>query len=275
MSEYNSIRKLIKKLFHQSKKLVVEQGVLYFINIIAIHSIIMLTIILFNEWINNNINIFDFSIPMILLRLSLFGLFLGLWIGYFKILFKYIDKQEFQLSNIIKTYYLLPKIFILKVISYLTMLPLTFYIIYKFPYDISEYGTNVELFIIDLGNSFATTYTDEISWGIYSSYIGVGDILIMMCLAAIPVWYSLRFWCAELLIIDREISVKESLITSYSLTNNVAELIVLGIIIIFVNVLFIFLGYLFFIIGLTLSYISIFLYYRYLKGFILNHSQDK
>jgi len=275
MAESNSIRKLIKNLFNQCKVLVIDQGLFYFINLIALHSIIMLSIILVNEWINNNMNIFDLSIQMILLRISLFGLFLGIWIGYFKILLNYIDKQNFALFNIFKNYHLLPEILILKLISYLTILPLGLFIIYKFPYDISAYGSNIQLFLTDLGDSFAITYTDEISWGIYSSYLGFFDLIIFMLLSAFPIWYSLRFWCAELLIIDRGLNIKDSLITSYALTYNLIQLIILGCILIFINLLCAILGFLFFIVGLTLSYICIFLYYRHLKTSILNHTVNK
>ena len=274
MAEYNNITQLIKKIFYQCKQLIVNQGILCFINLIALHSIIILSIVLISQWINDNINIFDFSIPMLLLRIALFGLFLGLWVGYFKILLNYIDKQVFLLSNIIKYFYLLPQILLLKLISYITILPLVCFITYKFPYDINEYGTNVQLFFTDLGDAFLNTYTDEISWGIYSSYIGIEDIIIFMILAALPVWYSFRFWCAELLIIDRELNIKDSLITSYSLTHNIMQLMILGAILIFINIFFILLGYIFFIVGLTLSYICIFLYYRYLKASILNHASN-
>jgi hypothetical protein len=139
MAESNSIRKLIKILLSQCKTLVVDQGLFYFINLIALHSIIMLSIVLISEWINNNINIFALSIPIILLRISLFCLFLGVWIGYFKILLNYIDKQNFVLFNVFKNYHLLPKIFLLKLLSYLTILPLALFIVYKFPYDINNW----------------------------------------------------------------------------------------------------------------------------------------
>jgi len=275
MPEYNSIRQLIKILFHQCKNLIAEQGIFYFINLLALHSILILSIILISEWINSNINIFDFSMPMILLRISLFGLFLGLWVGYFKILFNYIDKQAFLLFNIVRNYHLLPQIFFLKLISYITLLPLAVFIMYKFPYDIQTYGSNIQLFLSDLGNALATTYTDEISWGIYSSYVGYWDMILFMVLSALPVWYTLRFWCAELLIIDRGTSIKESLIISYSLTHNVIQLIILGSILLVVNLLFMLLGYIFFIVGLTLTYICIFLYYRYLRTSILNPVLNK
>ena len=275
MAEYNNIRKLIKNIFKQCKQLIAEQGFLYFINLVALHSIIMLSIILIYQWIETNINIFDFSLPMIILRLALFGLFLGLWIGYFKILFNYIDLQKFFLSNVMKKYYLLPQILLLKLISYLTMAPLSIFILYKFPYDIDKYGTNIQQFLMDLTNALSSTYTDEISWKIYSSYLNNWDIFIIAMLTVLPIWYSIRFWCAELLIIDREINIKNSLITSYALTSKMMELLILGFVLTFLNLCFIILGYLFFIIGLTLSYIIMFLYYRYLKSSMLNHNLNK
>ena len=275
MAEYNNIRKLIKNIFKQCKELIAEQGFLYFINLVALHSIIMLSIILIYQWIETNINIFDFSLPMIILRLALFGLFLGLWIGYFKILFNYIDLQKFFLSNVMKKYYLLPQILLLKLISYLTMAPLSIFILYKFPYDIDKYGTNIQQFLMDLTNALSSTYTDEISWKIYSSYLNNWDILIIAMLTILPIWYSIRFWCAELLIIDREMNIKNSLITSYTLTSKIMELLILGFMLMFLNLCFIILGYIFFIIGLTLSYIIMFLYYRHLKSSMLNHNLNK
>ena len=275
MAEYNNIRKLIKNIFKQCKELIAEQGFLYFSNLVALHSIIMLSIILIYQWIETNINIFDFSLPMIILRLALFGLFLGLWIGYFKILFNYIDLQKFFLSNVIKKYYLLPKILLLKLISYLTMVPLSIFILYKFPYDIDEYGTNIQQFLMDITSALSSTYTDEISWKIYSSYLNNWDILIIAMLTILPIWYSIRFWCAELLMIDREMNIKNSLITSYTLTSKIMELLILGFMLMFLNLCFIILGYIFFIIGLTLSYIIMFLYYRHLKSSMLNHNLNK
>ena len=134
---------------------------------------------------------------------------------------------------------------------------------------------DIQHFLIDLSNSFAITYADEISWSLYASYIGFWDIFIIICLTILPIWYSIRFWCAELLVIDREINIKDALITSYNLTSKIRELIILGFILISINICFIILGYLFFIIGLTLSYIAIFIYYRYLKSSILNHDLNK
>ena len=230
----------------------------------------MLLIVLTSEWINNNINVFNFSLPMIMLRLSLFSLFLGIWTGYFKIIFNYIDYKLFSLSNIFNNFHLLPKILFLKTLSYLTMAPLILFIIYKFPYDIDKYGTNIQLFLTDIGNKLIITYSDKISWTLYSSYISFQEICFLILLCFFPIWYSMRFWCAELLIIDQDISIKNSLLMSYSLTRNILQLIFLGCILIFINLFCVFLGYIFFMVGLTISYILILLYYRFLKSIILN-----
>ncbi len=270
MSEYNNITNIIKILFNQLKQTAKDLGVFYFINLIALHSVIMLLIVLISEWINNNIDIFNFSLPMIVLRLSLFSLFLGVWTGYFKIIFNYIDCKLFSVSNIFKNYHLLPKILFLKTLSYLTIAPLILFIIYKFPYDINKYGTNIQLFFTDVSNKLIVTYSDKISWTLYSSYIGLQEICLLILLCLLPIWYSLRFWCAELLIIDKEISIKNSLLISYSLTKNILQLILLSSILICMNLLCVFLGYIFFIVGLTISYILILLYYRFLKSIILN-----
>tara|TARA_B100001996_G_scaffold187477_2_gene143439 strand:- start:246 stop:1079 length:834 start_codon:yes stop_codon:yes gene_type:complete len=277
MSEYNSITQLIKFLFHQCKNILINQGIFYFINLIALQSIITLSIILFSEWINNNINIFVFSIPMLLLRISLFSLFLGIWIGYFKILFQYIDGKQFSLLKVINYFYLLPQILILRILSYLTILPLIIFIIYKFQfhYNLTNYGSDINAFLIDLSHQITTIYLDDISWQMISSYLGAIDIIILSIFLILPIWYSVRFWCAELLIIDKEMNIQQSLIMSYSLTTNFIQFIIIGFIILLVNLIFALLGYLFFTVGLTISYICLFLYYRYLQSTMVNQPLNK
>ena len=49
MAEYNNITQLIKKIFYQCKQLIVNQGILYFINLIALHSIIIPSIVLISQ----------------------------------------------------------------------------------------------------------------------------------------------------------------------------------------------------------------------------------
>ena len=277
MAEYNSITQLIKFLFNQCKNIIINHGIFYFINLIALQSIIMLSTILFSEWINNNINIFDLSIPMILLRISLFSLFLGIWIGYFKILFNYIDGKQFNLLKIGKYFYLLPQILFLRFLSYLTILPLIFFIMNKFQfnYNWENYGSDVTTFLNDLSNQISTIYLDDISWQIISSYFGLLDIILLLICLVFPLWFSLRFWCAELLSIDKEMNIKTSLIISYTLTFKVIQLIIMGCIMLFINLIFSLLGYLFFTISLTLSYICICLYYRYLKQTIISPLLNK
>ena len=277
MSEYNNITQLIKFLFKQCKNIIINQGIFYFINLIVLQSIIMLSTILFSEWINSNINIFDLSISMIFLRISLFSLFLGIWIGYFKIILHYIDGQQFNLFKIGKYFYLLPQILLLRILSYLTILPLIFFIMYKFQfnYNFTDYGSDINTFLNNLSNQISVIYLDEISWQIISSYFGLLDLMLLLICTIFPIWFSLRFWCAELLIIDKEMNIKKSLTTSYALTSKTIQLMLLGFIMLLINLIFSLLGYLFFAISLTLSYICTCLYYRYLKTTMISPLLNK
>jgi len=54
----------------------------------------MLSLIVGSEWINSNIDIYPLSIGPIILRVSLFCLILGVWVGYFKLIFALIDKKK-------------------------------------------------------------------------------------------------------------------------------------------------------------------------------------
>tara|TARA_Y100001970_G_scaffold91791_1_gene115861 strand:+ start:54989 stop:55822 length:834 start_codon:yes stop_codon:yes gene_type:complete len=277
MPEYNNITQLIKFLFNQCKTIITDRGIFYFINLIAIQSIIMLSIILFSEWINNNMNIFELSMPMLLLRISLFSLFLGIWIGYFKMLFNYIDGKQFAILKIIKYFYLLPRILLIRILSYATILPLILFIMYKFQinYNLIDNGTDINMFLNNLAQQLTTIYLDEISWKIISSYFQMIDLVILCICIIFPIWFSIRFWCSELLIIDKEMNIKNSLLTSYALTTKTLQFIMIGCIILSVNIIFSLFGYFFFTIGLTLSYLSLFIYYRYLKQTMANQLLNK
>ena len=114
MPEYNNIRDIIKKLYNSLKDLIKNNGIFSFINLAALNFTIMILIILVTEWINSNMNIFNFSIPMISLRLALSSLFIGIWIGFFKITLNYLDGNKINILNITSNFDLLPKILVLK-----------------------------------------------------------------------------------------------------------------------------------------------------------------
>ena len=124
MPEYNNIRDIINKLYNSLKDLIKNNGIFSFINLAALNFTIMILIILITEWINSNMNIFNFSIPMISLRLALSSLFIGIWIGFFKITLNYLDGNKINILNLTSNFDLLPKILVLKLISYFTTLPL-------------------------------------------------------------------------------------------------------------------------------------------------------
>ena len=275
MPEYNNIRNIINKLYNSLKDLIKNNGIFSFINLAALNFTIMILIILITEWINSNMNIFNFSIPMISLRLALSSLFIGIWIGFFKITLNYLDGNKINILNLTSNFDLLPRILVLKLISYFTTLPLFSYIFYKFPYDLQVYGTNIELFISDTSNNIIETYSDTVAWEIFSNYISSSEILLFIFLSLLPVWFSLRFWCAEFLIIDQNLTIRESLFTSYKLTKNVFELLAIGFILMILNLFCMLFGFVFLIVGLTTTYLIILIYYRHLKSFILIRDLNK
>ena len=275
MPEYNNIRDIINKLYNSLKDLIKNNGIFSFINLAALNLTIMILIILITEWINSNMNIFNFSIPMISLRLALSSLFIGIWIGFFKITLNYLDGNKINILNLTSNFDLLPRILVLKLISYFTTLPLFGYIFYKFPYDLQVYGTNIELFISDTSNNIIETYSDKVAWEIFSNYISSSEILLFIFLSLLPVWFSLRFWCAEFLIIDQNLTIRESLFTSYKLTKNVFELLAIGFILMILNLFCMLFGFVFLIVGLTSTYLIILIYYRHLKSFILIRDLNK
>ena len=275
MPEYNNIRDIINKLYNSLKDLIKNNGLFSFINLAALNFAIMILIILITEWINSNMNIFNFSLPMISLRLALSSLFAGIWIGFFKITLNYLDGYKINILNLTSNFDLLPKILVLKFISYFTTLPLFIYIFYKFPYDLQVYGTNIELFISDTSNNIIETYADTVAWEMFSNYVSSSEILLFIFLSLFPVWFTLRFWCAEFLIIDQNLTIRESLFTSYKVTKNVFELLVIGFMLMILNLLCMLFGFVFLIIGLTTTYLIILIYYRHLKSFILIRDLNK
>ena len=61
MSQNKNITSLIKYLFYQTKRSIAN-NFFNFISLVAIHSILLLGITLFDTWINENINIFSLTI---------------------------------------------------------------------------------------------------------------------------------------------------------------------------------------------------------------------
>ena len=233
-------------------------------SLIALQLLIMVGFVISSNWISNNVQIYEVQIGAIMLRLSLFAFMLGIWIGYFKLILQFIDNQKQSILSLFKFFYLLPKIVFIRLLSYLTTLPIFIFITNKFPYDIQKYGTNIENYFSDLLYNLSIMYSDEISWNLSSAYFNYTDMIVLIILTILPMWFVIRFWCVEIMIIDKEYTIKESLLLSYLLTKKMHHFIAIGILISLMNMITIFLGFIFFIISLTVSYIIIFNYYRLL-----------
>ena len=254
---------LIQHLINQSISCI-KHNIPFFISLALLHIFIMISLVVGSEWISNNINIYPLSIGPIILRVSLFCLILGIWIGYFKLILALIDKKKKSVLSIFNTFYLLPKVFLARLLSYFTVIPILIFINNKFPYDINKYGTNIEQYFSDLFSNLTTIYLDEISRNLYFSYFNYTDIVILFFLTLLPIFFTLRFWCLEIILIDNECNIRRAFILSYALTKSVYQFIVLGMLAILINVIMMFFGFIFFMLSLTISYILMFQYYRWL-----------
>tara|TARA_Y100000758_G_C15998126_1_gene403054 strand:+ start:131 stop:823 length:693 start_codon:yes stop_codon:yes gene_type:complete len=224
----------------------------------------MIGLVVVSDWISNNVQIYPFNITSIMFRIAVFCFILGVWIGYFKLILAIVDKNKPPIFSIFQSFYLLPKVLLARLLSYCTMIPVLILIINKFPYDINKYDTNIEQYFSDLLSNISIVYSDEISRNLYFAYFNYNDIIILILLMLLPIFFTLRFWCLEIILIDNECSIKEGLIISYALTKSVYQFILLAMITSVVNIAMMFCGFVFFILSLTISYIVIFKYYRLL-----------
>ena len=254
---------LIQSLLNQSIACI-KYNIPFFISLVLLHILIMLSIVVGSDWISNNVELYPMHAGPLILRISLFSFFLGVWIGYFKLIFHLIDNNKKSIISIFQSFYLLPKVLLARLLSYCAAMPFFIFIINKFPYDIQKYGANFEQYIIDLLSSLSIVYSDAISRNLYSAYFNYTDIIILIILAMIPIIFMLRFWCVEIILIDHECSVKQGFLLSYKLTKKIYQFILLIMLVSLINIIMMLLGFIIFIVSLTMSYIFIFQYYRLL-----------
>ena len=263
MAQYNTISSLFKYLLQSSKRLIGDYVSSFFI-LVALHTIIMLTVIVSMHWLTQHMQFYAFSFGILSFRIALFALITGLWIGYFKLILQFIDKKWGGISNLFKFFYLLPQILFIRVLYYLTTLPFMVYLFYKFPYDIETYGTNIGEYFLDLSSNFEMIIADKISMGLYSAYFNTFDLIILCLLLIIPCWFTIRFWCAELLVVDKEYNIRNSLLISYKITFNTIHFISIFLFLILINIVAALFGFIILSLSLTCSYIMSFKYYKYL-----------
>ena len=82
----NVLSKTNSYLFQTTKKLL-KNNLGSFFSLSAINSLIMLCIILINQWFVEQYDLGQLNIQTIVFRCTLFLLFLGIWVGFFKQIF--------------------------------------------------------------------------------------------------------------------------------------------------------------------------------------------
>ena len=263
MQQLNTLSEIAHYLFHSSKRLITNNVSSFFI-LNIVHLFILAIFIIINHLIYTNIAIYKLNIGIILLRLSLFSLMIGIWAGYFKLIFNFIDNKTYKIKYIFNYFHLLPKLLLLRLLSYIALIPIMLYILDKFPYDFESHGTNIEEYLMELLENITSTMNPGLDTQAIIVHSNI-NIFICLILLLIPILYTLKFWTAEFLVIDKEFSIKDAMLISFKINHNFFHLICFGLFILIWSLLTLLLGYIVFIFGLTISYLLITLYYRRLK----------
>jgi len=258
MSQNKNITSVIKYLFSDINN-IIKNNPFQFINLVATHSLLLLLFTILNNWIVENIDFYSPILGIITLRIAISMIITGLWIGFFKIIFQFINKNNFSIKPLLSSFHLLPKVITIQSFYYIAMCPILILFINRHPYDIKEFGT-------DISGYFLSIIKDFESFNIINN---TSELLLIIFFLILPITYMLKFWSAEFLIIEEEISIINAMKKSYMINIRSLELISISVILFILNLISIIFGYFIFVIILTYSYLVILKYLKVIQK--INH----
>ena len=254
MSQNKNITSVIKYLFSDINN-IIKNNPFQFINLVATHSLLLLLFTILNNWIIQNIDFYSPILGIIILRIAISMIISGLWIGFFKIIFHFINKNDFSIKPLLSSFYLLPKVITVQSFYYIAMFPILILFINRYPYDTKKFGT-------DISSYFLSIIKDFESFNIINN---TSELLLIIFFLILPITYMLKFWSAEFLIIEEEISILNAMKKSYMINIKSLELISICIILFILNLISIIFGYFIFIIILTYSYLVMLKYLKVIQ----------
>ena len=260
----NSILKTYKTLYKQIENLI--SGNFRFL-IPLINGFLLMLIIRSFLTILDTIFIQDeFPLQRIIFIFSTGLLIMGIEVGYTKLIFEKIDKNNRNISFIFNNFHILGK-YLLGLIFFYFIIILSFVpgIIYIF----MKYGMD---FFDVLANAILDPYFQELA----SSYFNISELLLIIILFSIPsIYITIRLFFWSYFIIDKNLSGLHAIKNSWNLTHNrTAEIIIFSIGLLIFN----FLGALLIIgicITIPISYLFICLYFRYLISNKMSKAQKR
>ena len=258
MSQNKNITSVIKYLFSDINN-IIKNNPFQFINLVATHSLLLLLFTILNNWIIQNIDFYSPILGIIILRIAISMIISGLWIGFFKIIFHFINKNDFSIKPLLSSFYLLPKVITVQSFYYIAMFPILILFINRYPYDTKKFGTDISSYFLSIVKDFE-------SLNIINN---TSELLLIMLFLILPITYMLKFWSAEFLIIEEEISIINAMKKSYMINIRSLELISICIILFILNLISIIFGYFIFVIILTYSYLVILKYLKVIQK--INH----
>ena len=254
MSQNKNITSVIKYLFSDINN-IIKNNPFQFINLVATHSLLLLLFTILNSWIIQNIDFYSPVFGIIILRIAISMIISGLWIGFFKIIFHFINQNSFSIKPLLSSFYLLPKVITVQSFYYIAMCPILILFINRYPYDTKKFGTDISSYFLSIVKDFE-------SLNIINN---TSELLLIMLFLILPITYMLKFWSAEFLIIEEEISIINAMKKSYMINTRSLELISICIILFILNLISIIFGYFIFVIILTYSYLIILKYLKMIQ----------
>ncbi len=227
MRQYNSISKVLKELLLKTKDTIFSNlsGFLL-LNLTVITILILYTFS--HHWITQHLPLYNITLSMIALRITLFCFWSGIAIGLMKILMNYINNNKVQLRHLFNYYYLLPNILsFISLVYIIWMIPIS-YIIYKFPYNAVKYGTNLSLYLEDIQMKLINILNNEIDKNLVSAYFNEGDMLIISLLGIIYYIFIIKYWSTLFFIVEKETNLIDGIKLSSHTQQKISHILILG-----------------------------------------------
>ena len=227
MTEYNSIRTVLKELLLKTKNNIYNHfGGFLFLNVILI--IILISFTASYNWMALNLPLYKISISMVILRITVFCFWVGVAVGWMKILFKYISTGKIKIKKLFNYYYLLPNILsFIGLIYTVWMIPIS-YLMYKFPYNFTKYGTNLSLYLQEIQNKLFNLLNNEIDKNLVSAYFNETDMIIISILGIIYYAFIIKYWSAVFFIIEREINIIDAIKLCSKSSQKISHILIIG-----------------------------------------------
>jgi len=211
IASYTTIATIIKNTY----KIILTNKIRFLsLILISLFLYIFLAIILILSFMLPKMLLSSNLLVFIVLCFLLIAFYLGILIGYHKIIFNFIDGKNIRLKMLFENFDILPRILLINLIS--AIIP-TFGILYLLFAVENSSGLNLWLLIYqDIETS---ALYDSIFYNLLHDLTNI-DIIIILSLSLLYLWFKITFWPVIRIAIDRNLSVLVAFQSCKKLNNN-------------------------------------------------------